>query len=294
MSEILNDYFEPKAVHDHFIELTKLFHPSGKEDEVRKYVVTCAQNIENVEISYYEPNAKDPGKRVIVLHRKGSGDYTDAAYVTLQAHMDMVCCPDERIFPLHVFGYFDNKGSKWIKAGSEENISLPEKGTTLGADNGIGVATILALLKDEQLKDYPIECFFTVQEETDMDGVAAFDEKLLKGRKYINLDAGNAETIVCGSAGECTIQYVGEVTSLPIPDNFTTLELSISGLVGGNSGSNINNGRLNAIKVITETLIRLNKRLTNLDGVIGNGIANYDLRLISMNSLTDQEIEKKK
>lgn len=293
MSEILDNHFEPKAVHDHFMELTKLSHPSGKEDEVRKYVITCAQNIENVEISYYEPDSKDPGKRVIVLHRKGSEDYIDVPYITLQAHMDMICYPDEKIFPLHVFGYFD-KGSKWIKAGSEENILLPERGTTLGADNGIGVAIILALLKDEILKDYPIECFFTVQEETDMGGVAAFDEKLLKGRKYINLDAGNAEAIVCGSAGECTIQYVGEVTLLPIPDNFTTLELSISGLVGGNSGSNINNGRLNAIKVITETLIRLNKRLTNLDGVIGKGIANYDLRLISMNSLTDQEIEKKK
>lgn len=296
--EILDDSFEPKAVHDHFMELTGLRHPSGDEDEVRKHVADCIKKIEGVEFLYYEPDAKYPGKRVIVLRRKGSGNYASAPYVTLQAHMDMVCSPDKNIFPLHIFGYSENKGPKWIKAlkessisSPEENIQDPDKGTTLGADDGIGVATMLAILEDSELKQYPIECLFTVQEETDMGGAANYDKNLLIGRRYINLDAEVANTIIYGSAGGRTVQYEGDVTLLPVTEDFITLELSVLNLRGGHSGVNINNGRLNAIKVLTGALIRLNKRLTNLD-VTGEGIKSYDLRLISMNSLTDQEIEE--
>lgn len=280
--EILDDFFEPKAVHDHFMELTKRYHPSGEEDKVREYVINCAKKIENVEISYYdESEAKEPGKRVIVLHRRGSGNYASAPYVTLQAHMDMVCSPDKEIFPLKVFGYPDEESEKWIKAGDQESITDPGKGTTLGADDGIGVATILALLEDEKLKDYPFECLFTVQEETDMGGAANFDPALLKGRTYINLDAEDVKTIIYGSAGGCGVQYEGNVTLSPVPEGFINLKLSISGLCGGHSGININCGRLNAIKVVTDILIRLNNRLTNLD-VKGEGIKSYDLRLVSL------------
>jgi dipeptidase D len=192
----------------------------------------------------------------------------------------MVCSPNKDIFPLNVFGYLDKEGSKWIKAGDEESISQPEKGTTLGADAGIGVATILSLLEDKKLKDYPIECLFTVQEETDMRGAADFDKILLKGRSYINFEAGRAEIIIYGSAGGCSVQYEGNAILSPIPYDFIILELSISGLRGGHSGANINSWRLNAIKVLTEILIRLNNRLTKLD-IEGEGINSYDLRLIS-------------
>lgn len=296
---ISDDLFDPQAVHDHFMELTKRSHPSGEEDEVRKYVVECIKNMENIESLYYNPDAKDPGERVIILRRRGSGKYANEPYVTLQAHMDMVCSPNKEIFPLHVFGYFEKDsgnpdnpdGIKWIKALKEENIENPEdvfdseKGTTLGADDGIGVATILALLEDNELKNYPIECLFTVQEETDMGGAKNFDPSLLKGKMYINLDAEVVDTIIYGSAGGCGVQYQGEVTLSRIPDGFINLKLSISGLQGGHSGININSGRLNAIKVLTEILIRLNKRLTNIDaeklGVDVKGIKSYDLRLVS-------------
>jgi dipeptidase D len=80
----LDASFEPKAVHDHFMELTKLYHPSGEEDRIREYVVERARRIEGVEVIFYEPDAKDPGKRVIVLRRKGSGNNANIPYVTLQ------------------------------------------------------------------------------------------------------------------------------------------------------------------------------------------------------------------
>jgi len=294
MSEILDDSFEPKAVHDHFMKLTTKYHPSGEENQVREYVIECAEKIEGVEVIHYDSGAKDPGERVIVLRRKGSGDYASDPYVTLQAHTDMVCYPDRTIkFPLHVFGYLNNESAKWIKAGDENSVTDPSLGTTLGADDGIGVATILALLEDENLKDYPIECLFTVQEETDMGGAAGFDKNLLIGRKYINLDAEDANIIIYGSAAGQDVQFEGNVILEAVTTDFVTLELSISGLLGGHSGVDINKGRLNAIKVITEALIRLNKRLTNLDGTAGKCIAGYDLRLISLNSLKKDEIEKK-
>lgn len=291
MYQILDSSFNPKAVHDHFIELTKLYHPSGEEDKVREYVVESARRMEGVKVIFYEPDAKDPGKRVIVLRRNGSGNYTNAPYITLQAHLDMVCSPNKDIFPLHVFGYLDKEGVKWIKAGDEESIFYPEKGTTLGADAGIGVATILALLEDKKLKDYPIECLFTVQEETDMRGAADFDKNLLKGRKYIDFEAGREEVIIYGSAGGCSVQYEGNVELSSIPCDFIVLELSISGLRGGHSGANINSGRLNCIKVLNEILIRLNNRLTKLD-IEGEGIKSYDLRLISFQRDEDSILNK--
>jgi dipeptidase D len=291
MSNITDNYFEPKAVHDHFMELTKLYHPPGEEDSVREYVIQCAKEIEGVEVIYYEPSARDPGERVIVLRRKGSGKYFSAPYVTLQAHMDMVCSPDKNIFPLNVFGYTDEEGEKWIKAGDEESIFYPEKGTTLGADDGIGLAAILAILEDKKLKDYPIECLFTVQEEAEMVGAAGFDKNLLEGRTFINLDAENAKIIIYGSAGGCRVKYKGDVTLLPTHSDFVTLELSISGLLGGHSGVNINAGRLNSIKVLTEIIIRLNNRITNLNSM-DKGIKSYDLRLVSMKRDEDSNLYK--
>jgi len=282
-----DDYFGPKAIYDHFMKITTLKHPSrdeahsedGNEDEVREYVADCANKIDNIEKPiFYEPDATDAGKRVIVVRRPGSGKYSDAPYVTLQAHMDMVCFPKNDIFPLKVFDYEIN-GAKWIKAGEMDSISDPKKGTTLGADDGIGVATALALLEDETLKEYPLECFFTVQEENDMGGAEHFDKNLLKGRQYINLDAENEATIFYGCAGGCDVSFSGAVERSNMEDDFVALNVSISGLRGGHSGVNINNGRLNAIKGLTEILINLNERITNRD--VGE-ISGYDMRLISM------------
>jgi dipeptidase D len=287
MSKISDDYFGPKAVYDHFMEITKRPHPSrdeghqedGNEDPVRKYVADCADKIDNVEKPiYYDLDATEAGKRVIVVRRPGSGKYSSAPYVTLQAHMDMVCFPKNDIFPLKVFDY-DINGEKWIKAGNPDSVDNPKNGTTLGADDGIGVATALALLEDEALKEYPLECFFTVQEENDMGGAEHFEKDLLQGRKYINLDAENVTTILYGCAGGCDFSFEGTVERSDMVKDFVALKVSISGLRGGHSGVDINKGRLNAIKGMTDVLINLNCRITNRD--VGD-ISSYDLRLISM------------
>jgi|WetSurMetagenome_2_1015567.scaffolds.fasta_scaffold04332_6 dipeptidase D len=281
------DYFRPKAVCDHFLKITTLKHPSrdeahpedGNEDEVRDYVAGYIDKIKNVEKPFfYDQKATEAGRRVIVARRKGSGDYFQAPYVTLQAHMDMVCFPKNDIFPLNVFDY-DLNGEKWIKAGDRESINDPRKGTTLGADDGIGVATALALLEDETLQEYPLECFFTVQEENDMGGAEHFDKSLLSGRKYINLDAENVTTIFYGCAGGCDFSFSGNIERSEMEKDFTVLKISLFGLRGGHSGVDINKGRLNAIKGLAEILFNLDERTSCRDD---GGASSVDLRLISM------------
>ena len=220
---------------------------------------------------------------VLCYPQKIAKSHKDRPFVTLQAHTDMVCYPNKDIFPLHVFEYTDpNDGERWIKAGSKDSIDHPESGTTLGADDGIGVTTILALLGDKNFKDFPLECFFTVQEETDMGGAANFDPQILAGKKYINLDAVVLKTIIYGSAGACRTQFVGKIQRSSLsPEKYAALKVVLSGLLSGHSGVNINNGRLNAIKVLADVLARLNKRLNRLD-IKGDGIQTYDFLLISI------------
>lgn len=273
--------FLPERVYNHFIAITQRPHPSanqdgviGNEDPVREYVIAQAQEIPNVKVVVYDQGATQPGDRVIVLKRPGSGIYANKLPVILQAHMDMVYNPVDMAFPLNVIVDPNRPGQgKWIKAMENKG-----RNSTLGADDGLGVATALALLADDNLKAYPLECLFTVQEETDMGGAMNFDLKSLTGKQLLNLDAEDLPVIIFGSAGGCATSYQGIINRIPIPGNYTTLQLSITGLRGGHSGVDINKGRLNAIKVMTQALARLDKRITALD-ISGDGIQSYDLLL---------------
>jgi dipeptidase D len=276
-------FFLPESVYNQFLAITQRPHPSanqkdvdGDEDPVREYVISQAQAIPNVKVVLYNKEASDPGKRVIVLRRPGSGIYANKLPVILQAHMDMVYNPVDMVFPLNVIVDPNRPGQgKWIKAMENSN---PSRNSTLGADDGLGVATALALLADDKLKAYPLECLFTVQEETDMGGAQNFDLSYLTGRQLLNIDAEDLTVIIYGSAGGSSTQYQGDITRISTPQGYCTVQLSVTGLKGGHSGVDINKGRLNAIKVLAQALVRLDKRITALD-VSGEGIGTYDLLL---------------
>ncbi len=146
-------YFEPKSVNDIFVEITKKAHCSGYENPVREYVIGFVQQkIEEglpLEIVHYAEDSKDPGwpntenvgDRDIVIRRKANEEMKGKPIVILQAHMDMVCVPDDNIFPLTLTEYSEGDFD-YLKA---EN-------TTLGADDGIGVATALAIISDTTQK----------------------------------------------------------------------------------------------------------------------------------------------
>ncbi|MDP4182398.1 MAG: M20/M25/M40 family metallo-hydrolase [Bacillota bacterium] len=271
--------FEPKSVNDYFVGITQNPHPSanqkgvsGNEDPVRKYVVEQAKMIPGVEVVFYKEAATEPGERVIVLRRPGSGEYAQKKPVILQAHLDMVYNPVDMQFPLNIITNEAYKDGKWIKAKDQTG-----RDSTLGADDGIGVATALAILKDESLKDLPIECLFTVQEETDMGGAQNCDLNNLEGETLLNLDAEDLKVIIYGSAGGAETDYTSAITRFDLPAGYTSIKAYISGLRGGHSGVDINKGHLNAIKALNQVLTRLNKRINNLD--VTGSISSYDMYL---------------
>ncbi len=272
-------FFEPKTVNDYFMEITKRPHPSAdqpnipdgqNENPVREYVVEAAKEL-GISDYYYHPEATNPGERVVILRRPGSGNYKGKSPIVLQAHMDMVFNPQKMRFPLQV--EFTNEDETWIKAKDANG-----KDSTLGADDGIGVATALAILADEDIKDYPLECLFTVEEETSMGGAQKFDVTEITGTRLLNLDAETLNIIYYGSAGGSATQFNGTILRKDCPSDYVYKEISISHLKGGHSGIAINKGRPNAIKLLDQALIRLNNRITELD-VEGNGIGVYDFLL---------------
>jgi dipeptidase D len=273
--------FEPEILSSYFKQITECRHTSGKEDEVRSWVISSVHSIiakypednrKNISIVEYNPEetedkAVNPGLRNIFLRRGGGSKFSGMSPVILQAHMDMVTVPSDDIFPLNLRIY-DDGINKWLKADN----------TTLGADDGIGVAAILSVLEDEELKDIPVECLFTVQEETDMGGAYNFDIKLFTGEKYINLDAEDLNVITFGSAGGCSSKYTGKICySTETQKDFKTFKLTVEKLKSGHSGVDINKYRLNAIKVISDVLARLDNRLSNVGS--DESISSYDLMI---------------
>jgi dipeptidase D len=276
--------FLPRSLHDYFIGITQRPHPSanqkgvvGNEDPVRAYVVAEARKLSGVSVAFYEEKATEPGERVIVLSRPGAARYAAANKppVILQAHMDMVYNPVDMAFPLNVVVDGARADGVWIRAREKG-----DRNSTLGADDGIGVATALAILADPDLKDYPLECLFTVQEETDMGGAQNCDLSHLSGATLLNLDAEDLKVIIYGSAGgsESTFSMKAKRSTETAPYAF--IKVSIFGLRGGHSGVDINKGRANAIKLLSQALVRLNKRIYKLG--VDAPIRSYDLCLCDL------------
>ena len=262
-------YFKPEKVNDFFVDLTAIPRSSGNEAQVREYIISQVEEYNRhhaytpVKILYYNKDAEKSGDRNIILRREGNGKKKNRPAVILQAHMDMVCMPTRNIFPLELHKYTDERGTEMLKAGG---FSVSE-GTTLGADNGIGVALALAVLTDSELDNGPIECVFTVEEEVNMEGAKALDISFLEGDKLINLDSEDYNIITYGSAGGLHVKYDWLPVAGKIPADYKTLFLEIGGLSGGHSGVNINEGRANAIKFLAQLLDhqrRIKKRDFNL------------------------------
>lgn len=269
--------FEPQKVADWFSEITQLPHGSGEEDPLRDAIHTWLTD--RIGLSpdhvYYQKTATEPGQRVIHALRPGT---RGTAPIILQAHMDMVVVTEPKghdPFPLQP--YQDEPG--WWKANGAEGKDVR---STLGADDGIGIATALALLQDEELKDYPIECLFTVQEETDMGGAEFFDTTLLQGRTYINLDDELAGTITYGSAGGFKTTYEGTIQREKMSPVPSFVKIVLGGLRGGHSGVDIAKGRPSALKLLAEGLCRMDRRLNDFTLPAGAPPESHDFRLVSL------------
>lgn len=186
----------------------------------------------------------------IIIFKGASKGYENAEPVILQGHLDMVC--QQTAESTHDFAV---NGPKIIFDGD----FIKANGTTLGADNGIAVAMVMAILESDELKHPPIEAVFTTDEEIGLLGASALDCSVLKGRRMINLDSEEDDTITVSCAGGSEFKV-----TVPLSDNKkqgTELTLSVFGLKGGHSGVEINKGRVNANKLMGRILNFANSKV---------------------------------
>jgi dipeptidase D len=245
---------KPSVVWNHFENLCAIPRPSKHEQEAARYVIDFAR-LKGLDYR------TDHAGNVLVIKNASSGRENRSTFV-LQSHLDMVVqhTPDtphdaekDQIQP-----YVDGE---WVRA----------RGTTLGADNGIGAAIMLAILEDQTLKHGPIEALFTVDEETAMTGAFALGTTLLNGKFLINLDTENENELCIGCAGG-----LDAIVSVPVEYEATGrnehagCEIVVGGLKGGHSGIDIHLGRGNAIKILNRLIVSLQNR--------------YDLRIASVNA----------
>ena len=226
MSNILA-HLEPKEVFRYFEELAAIPHGSGNTKQIADY---CEQFAKDRGL----PHARDAHDNVVIIREAAAG-YETAAPVLLQGHLDMVC----------------EKAPGCRKDMEKEGLDLAEengwvyaKGTTLGGDNGIAVAMMLALLAEKELPAPRLECIITSDEEVGMLGAAAWQPTLITGRNMINLDSEEEGIFTVSCAGGNRTYCRLPITREPVTGQAVTVK--IAGLVGGHSGVEINKGRANA------------------------------------------------
>ncbi len=251
MSEIKN--LKPECVWTNFDALTKVPRPSGHLEKVQQFLLDFAAQA-GVEAF------KDKGNNII-MRKPATPGYENRKTILLQAHMDMV--PQKTPESTHCFEtdpietFIDGD---WVKA----------KGTTLGADNGLGVATIMAVMAAKDLKHGPIEALITADEETGMYGANDLEEGVLKADILLNLDSETWGKFVIGSAGGIDIDASLAYQEAETDAEDAAVKITLKGLRGGHSGLEIHEGRANAnklmVRLVREAIEECDARLATWHG----------------------------
>lgn len=251
MSEISR--LVPRAVWEIFDEINRVPRPSKKEEQIIAYLEAFARRHG---IEYKKDSAGN-----IVMYKKATPSMTGKPAVVLQSHMDMVCEKNSDV----VFDFMKDPiqtyiDGEWVKA----------RGTTLGADDGIGMATALALITAEGVEHPDLEALFTVDEETGLTGAFNLGSDMLTGHYLINLDSEDDGEIFIGCAGGIDTVATFRYREEPAPEGMVWMRADIAGLKGGHSGDNINDGLGNSNKLLTRLLLagteRAGLRLASFDG----------------------------
>lgn len=228
---------KPEKLWYYFSEVLKIPRPSKKEEKIIEYLKVFGKN------HNLETILDDVGN--VVIRKPASPGLENAPSVCLQGHVDMVCEKDADVvhdFDQDPIQTFIEDG--WLKA----------RGTTLGADNGIAVATMLALLDSKDLVHGPLECLFTIDEETGLTGAFGLDPNMLKSLTLLNLDSEEDGEFFIGCAGGKDTIIEVQVKKEAIPQGYKTLRVKVSGLQGGHSGDDIHRNRGNANKILNRFL----------------------------------------
>lgn len=249
---------KPAAVFHYFEEICQVPRPSKKEEKIVAYLKEFGKK-HNLETKVDEVGN-------VLIKKPASKGMENCKTVVLQSHVDMVCEKNNNVSHDFLTDPIETIiDGEWMKA----------NGTTLGADNGIGVATELAILADDTLEHGPIECLFTIDEETGLTGAFALKEGFMNGDILLNLDSEDEGELFIGCAGG--IDSVAEFNyyEADMPDGYFCCKIEVKGLKGGHSGGDIHLGRANANKILNRFLtLAFNKYDLYLCEIDGGNLRN--------------------
>ena len=236
---------EPKAVWNKFADLNAIPRPSKKEERVIQFMLDFgnALNLETFE--------DEVGN--VIIRKPATEGYEHKKMVTLQSHLDMVHQKNnDTIFDFDTQGIAMYVAYDWVRA----------KGTTLGADNGMGVAAIMALLESTDIPHPALEALFTIDEETGMTGAMGLKGGVLKGEILLNLDTEEDDEIDIGCAGGIDVTAERTYNEKSVPRGVLAFEINVKGLTGGHSGMDIHKGLGNANKIMNRLLYLSSEKYT--------------------------------
>lgn len=243
----------PASVFKHFAKINEIPRPSKHEEKIIAYLKEFGES------RGLETIVDECGN--VLIRKPGTKGHENRKTVVIQSHTDMVC---DKLVDVD-FDFMTDPIQTYI-----DGEWLTAKGTTLGADDGIGVAIELALLDSNDIEHGPIECLFTRDEETGLTGAENLKPGFLKGDMLINLDSEDEGQIFVSCAGGVSSFAKFEFTREDAPKGYSFVKASLKGLTGGHSGDDINKKRANAIKILSRYLYNINKK--------------FGLRLVSFQS----------
>ena len=248
---------KPALVFSIFDEINQVPRPSKKEEKIRQYLLDFAAK-HNIEV-------KTDAIGNVVMHKPATPGKENAPTVVLQSHMDMVCESNDKSFDFTTQPIRTIVDGEWLRA----------DGTTLGADNGIGMAASLAVMVDKDLVHGPVEALFTVDEETGLTGANNLGDGMLTGSILLNLDSEDDAEIFVGCAGGVDTTCLFSYKRSFAPTDFHYFKMDISGLLGGHSGGDIHQGRANANKLLARFLFGLSlEHVVSLCEIDGGNLRN--------------------
>ena len=244
---------KPSKVFYYFNEITKIPRPSKREEKMSLWLEETGKKMG------LETKRDKVGN--VLISKPATPGKENVTPVVLQAHMDMVCEKNnDKVFDFDKDAIETYIDGEWLKA----------KGTTLGADDGIGVAIALAILDDKELEHGPIEALFTIDEETGLTGAAAVEAGFMKGKMLLNLDSEDEGQFFIGCAGGKDTVATLPCEYEPVEEGCEFFKVEVKGLQGGHSGDDINKGRGNAVKLLAR--------------ILWNSYSDFNLRIADINA----------
>ena len=230
---------EPICLWNKFADLNGVPRPSKKEERIIEFIKAFGNSLG---LETFEDQIRN-----VIIRKPATPGMENRKSIVLQSHLDMVHQKNnDTVFDFDVQGIEMFVDNDWIKA----------KGTTLGADNGIGVATIMAILESDSIPHPAIEALFTIDEETGMTGALNLKANILKGSILLNLDTEQDDEIDIGCAGGIDVTATGNYQMEELPADYSAWRISVKGLNGGHSGMDIHKGLGNANKIMNRLLYK--------------------------------------